>query len=99
MPFGIDLGTTNSSIAWADDAGEVWSLSVRSGREPFDAVIRTMVFDPLGEAIVGERAMQAQVHRPEPFLASFKSKLDKQRLRRDIVERVRRGSRYNPQTQ
>ena len=57
MAFGVDLGTTNSSIAWADDAGEVHSLRVRRGlKDPFDAVERSIVLDPLGDPMIGQEA-------------------------------------------
>jgi hypothetical protein len=90
MAFGIDFGTTNSSVAWADASGLVHSLSVRSGKEPFDAVVRSVVLDPsekFGEAVVGHRAFEAALQRQEAkLLDSFKFKLDKQRLRRTIVQ-------------
>ena len=89
MAFGIDFGTTNSSVAWADAAGQVHSLSVRSGKEPFDAVVRSVVLDPCNEfadPVVGHLAFEAAMQRPDaPFLSSFKHKLDKQRLRRSLV--------------
>ncbi len=95
MPLGVDLGTTNSSIAWVDTDGTVHSLSVRSGKEPFDAVLRTVVLDPTGdEPVVGHRAFEAHASRQEAMLlTSFKPKLDKQRLRRTAVryERVTTG--------
>jgi hypothetical protein len=90
MAFGIDFGTTNSSVAWADSAGQVHSLSVRSGKEPFDAVVRSVVFDPsgqFGDPVVGHRAFEAAAQRANaPLLSSFKFKLDKQRLRESIVQ-------------
>jgi actin-like ATPase involved in cell morphogenesis len=85
VALGVDLGTTNSSIAWSDEGGTVHSLSVRSGKEPFDAVIGSAVLDPLeamGPAVVGRGAFTASEQRPgAPLLYSFKSRLDKQRLR------------------
>ena len=84
MAFGVDLGTTNSSIAWADDAGNVHSLRVRRGlKEPFDAVDRSLVLDPLGEEpVVGGEAETAAALAPEARLVrSFKRRFDKQRLR------------------
>lgn len=97
MAFGVDFGTTNSSVAWADSAGQVHSLSVRSGKEPFDAVVRSVVLDPcgeFGEVVVGHRAFEAATTRAgAPLLSSFKFKLDKQRLRQAVVqiERVATG--------
>src|SRR5436305_10340937 len=101
MAIGIDFGTTNSSVAWADASGQIHSLSVRSGKEPFDAVVRSVVLDPcgkFGEPVVGHRAFEQALQRPQaPFLESFKFKLDKQRLRRSItqIERVTTGD-YDP---
>ena len=88
MALGIDLGTTNSSVAATDDAGTVYSLSVRSGREPFDAVIGSVVFDPLGAAPTIGRASLLAAERSRsdaPLLHSFKPRLEKQRLRRTIT--------------
>jgi hypothetical protein len=104
MAFGIDFGTTNSSVAWADPGGQVHSLSVRSGKEPFDAVVRSIVLDPLatlGDPVVGHLAFEEAVKRGNaPLLSSFKFKLDKQRLRRSLeqVEYVPSGD-YDPVAQ
>lgn len=84
MPFGVDLGTTNSSVAWADSGGDVYSLRVRRGpKEPFDAIERSLVFDPLGpDAYVGDGAETAADRHPgRHVVASFKRRFDKQRLR------------------
>jgi hypothetical protein len=83
MAFGVDLGTTNSSIAWADGAGDVHSLRVRRGlKDPFDSVERSMVLDPLGDPRVGQQARTEAANRPEaPLLTSFKRRFNKQRLR------------------
>jgi Hsp70 protein len=92
MPFGVDLGTTNSSIAWADDEGNVHSLRVRQGpREPFDAVERSLVLDPLGDdPSVGAEAAKDAQYRPEDILVhSFKRRFDKQRLRERRYEVTR----------
>ena len=103
MAFGLDLGTTNSSIAWSDPAGDVHSLSVRSRKEPFDAVVRTVVFDPLeqaGPAVVGDAAFEAAAGRAEPFLTSFKLKLDKQRLRQTVFRyEATKTNEYDPVNQ
>lgn len=92
MPIGIDFGTTNSSIAYSDANGEVWSLRVREQREPFDAVVRTIVFDPIGERHVGASAIERAVaaRNDRPLLRSFKADLDRQKLRKeiDVVETV-----------
>ena len=84
MAFGVDLGTTNSSVAWTDPGGDVYSLRVRRGpKEPFDAVERSLVFDPLGPDIwVGDGAETAADRHPgRHVVASFKRRFDKQRLR------------------
>jgi hypothetical protein len=91
VAFGVDLGTTNSSIAWSDASGQVHSLSVRSGKEPFDAVLRSVVLDPLGrhgDPVVGHLAFGAATSQPQDavLLTSFKVKLDKQRLRESVVQ-------------
>jgi hypothetical protein len=99
MPFGVDFGTTNSSVAWADTAGQVHSLSVRSRTEPFDAVVRSVVLDPcsdFGDPIVGDQAFEDALQRPDaPLLSSFKFKLDKQRLRQSISVYEEVGTGYN----
>jgi hypothetical protein len=83
MPFGVDLGTTNSSIAWADDLGNVHSLRVRSGViEPYPAVERSLVFDPEGDDfVVGQPATAAAMRQGGLLVRSFKRRFDKQRLR------------------
>ncbi len=91
MAFGVDFGTTNSSVAWADPAGDVHSLSVRSSKEPFDAVVRSVVLDPcgkFGEPVVGDLAFEEAAMRSgdAPLLRSFKFKLDQQRLRQSLVQ-------------
>src|SRR5919109_1595594 len=86
MPFGVDLGTTNSSVAWADPTGAVYSLKVRRGpKDPFDAVESSLVLDPEGDPVVGHTALDAWKSRPgTTLLRSFKRKLNKQRLRQGI---------------
>jgi Hsp70 protein len=86
MPFGIDLGTTNSSVAWADSTGAVYSLKVRRGpKDPFDAVESSLVLDPEGDPVIGHTAVDAWKNRPgSTLLRSFKLRLDKQRLRQGI---------------
>lgn len=89
MAFGVDLGTTNSSIAWADPTGAVYSLKVRRGpKEPFDAVERSLVLDPLGiDPVVGHLAEGAPRARADaPLVSSFKRRFDKARLRQARYE-------------
>ncbi len=89
MAFGVDLGTTNSSIAWADPTGVVYSLKVRRGpKEPFDAVERSLVLDPLGHApVVGHLAEGAPRPRADaPLVSSFKRRFDKARLKQARYE-------------
>lgn len=89
MAFGVDLGTTNSSIAWADPTGAVYSLKVRRGpKEPFDAVERSLVLDPLGHApVVGHLAAGSPLPRADaPLVSSFKYRFDKARLRQARYE-------------
>jgi hypothetical protein len=95
MPLGVDLGTTNSSVAWADPNGNVVSLKVRRDygevhpNPPFDSVERSIVLDPLGEEpIVGYGAEGAVRSRETPLIVSFKRRFDKARLRQrryDVV--------------
>ena len=100
MSFGVDLGTTNSSVAWADPAGEVYSLKVRRGpKEPFDAIERSLVLDPLGSSpIVGHLAEGATRRNGEvPLVSSFKRRFDKARLRQLRYELVMTPtSEYDP---
>ena len=100
MPFGIDLGTTNSSVAWADSSGAVYSLKVRRGpKEPFDAVERSLVLDPLGPSpIVGHLAEGAPRRSADtPLVSSFKRRFDKARLRQSRYELVTTSTgEYDP---
>ena len=86
VPLGIDLGTTNSSVAWSDEVGTIHSLSVRSGKEPFDAVIGSVVLDPLsaGSPVVGRSAFIAAETRGGPLLYCSEPRLQKQRLRETV---------------
>jgi hypothetical protein len=89
MPFGVDFGTTNSSVAWSDSGGTVHSLKVRRGpKEPFDAVERSLVFDPLGDSpIVGHLAEGVEgVSTASPLVSSAKRRFDKARLRQSRYE-------------
>lgn len=91
MAFGVDLGTTNSSIAWADPTGDVFSLKVRRDpKEPFDAVERSLVLDPLGQSpVVGHLAEGAVAPGSAALLvSSFKRRFDMPRLRQHGYEVV-----------
>lgn len=91
MPFGIDFGTTNSSVAWADSSGVVHSLKVRRGpKEPFDAVERSIVFDPLGPVPVVGHLAEGQEGQSDsrPLVSSIKPRFDKARLRQSRYEVV-----------
>src|SRR4051794_2252889 len=103
MPFGVDLGTTNSSVAWANSAGDVYSLKVRHGpKEPFDAVERSLVLDPLGSTpIVGHLAEGALRQNGDgPLVSSFKRRFDKARLRQRRYEVITTPtSEYDPVNQ
>jgi hypothetical protein len=100
VALGVDLGTTNSSVAWSDPAGGVHSLKVRRGpKEPFDAVERSLVLDPFGSSpIVGHLAEGAPRSSPDtPLIESFKRRFDKARLRQSRYEIVRtKTSEYDP---
>jgi molecular chaperone DnaK (HSP70) len=54
--LGIDLGTTNSVVATIDDGGQVVILRNALGAEITPSVV---FFEPGGEVIVGEEALQA----------------------------------------
>ena len=103
MPVGVDLGTTNSSVAWADPTGTVYSLKVRQGpKEPFDAVERSLVLDPLGSSpIVGRLAEGApRPNADAPLVSSFKRRFDKARLRQLRYELITTATdEYDPVNQ
>lgn len=105
MPFGVDLGTTNSSIAWTDESGDVFSLRVRRGPvEPFDAIERSIVLDPeADDFVVGQAAVTEAARRRdrEPKLVrSFKRRFDKQRLRQEVYRTTFQNTQdYDPVTQ
>lgn len=85
MALGVDLGTTNSSVAWSDAAGDVVSLKVRQGpKEPFDSVERSLVrlFSDGTTPIVGHTAATSTSAIGDSRLVeSFKRRFDKARLR------------------
>ena len=102
MAFGVDLGTTNSSIAWADQAGTVHSLLVRIGLiEPYDAVERSVVLDPETEDfVVGQNAFTEAARQNSRLVRSFKRRFDKQRLREHRYRAVYQATNdYDPASQ
>ena len=58
---GIDLGTTNSVVAWTDQNGRT---EIIAGPEGSRIVPSVVYFDPEGGIIVGERATQFSVIEP-----------------------------------
>jgi len=66
---GIDLGTTNSVVAWTDQNGRT---EIIAGPEGSRIVPSVVYFDPEGGIIVGERATQFSVIEPTRAARLFK---------------------------
>ena len=66
---GIDLGTSNSAVAFAEEAGAVKVLSDESGYKIHPSVVS---FHPNGGVVVGAPAKQRKVIDPQNTIYSVK---------------------------
>jgi molecular chaperone DnaK len=67
--FGIDLGTTNSVIAYTDPAG---TTEVIAGRDGGRIVPSVVYFPPQGDLVVGAMAREHAITEPERVARLFK---------------------------
>ena len=92
--IGIDLGTTNSCVAVRDPFGGASTVRVAVGpNPPYDTVLRSVVYDPCGSALIGGNAIRRFREAPDaaPYLETFKPQFEEQRLRTTII-REKEGS-------
>ncbi len=66
---GIDLGTTNSVVAWTDQSGRT---EIIAGPEGSRIVPSVVYFEPGGGVVIGERATQFSVIEPTRAARLFK---------------------------
>ena len=69
---GIDLGTTNSVIAWMKDDGTVEVIPNAEGSRITPSVV---AFDKNGQILVGEPAKRQMILNPERTIKSIKRKM------------------------
>ena len=60
-PIGIDLGTSNSAMAWVDEAGRSAMIANAEG----DIITPSVVFFSESEVVVGKNARSAITSHPE----------------------------------
>jgi len=67
--IGIDLGTTNSTVATTDASGVTTTIAGRDGSRVIPSVV---YFDPSGDVVVGQRAKSMAVMEPQRVAMLFK---------------------------
>jgi molecular chaperone DnaK len=70
--IGIDLGTSNSVAAWADELGKVSVIPDRSGNSIHPSVVSFTDGDVVGGLVVGAAAKARKVIDPRNTVYSFK---------------------------
>ena len=87
MKLGIDLGTSNSSIAFLDRiTEELINIKISTGNEPYDSVLRSCAL--LGDKVlIGSIAESEYTKSPSQskFIDSFKPYLNENQLRNSIM--------------
>lgn len=66
---GIDLGTTNSCVAYIDEFGRPVVCRNAEGKPTTPSVV---AIEPDGRAVVGDEAVELGIHRLQPMVAHFK---------------------------
>lgn len=92
---GIDLGTTNSVVAWTDDQGSTEVLTGPDGAR----IVPSVVYFPEndGEVIVGDRGLQYAVLDPHRFARLFKRGMGERTFLPDGSEFVVDGKTWSPE--
>lgn len=93
MRLGIDLGTSNSSVAFYDPIdGVLRNVKVSSGDEPYDSILRSCALMMGDRTVIGSAAEREYRAKPGyDFIPTFKPYLNETQLRRVVV--VRQESR------
>lgn len=92
MKLGIDLGTSNSSVAFFDSiSGEPVNTKVSTGHEPYDSILRSCSLLTGSGVIIGSAAERQYQANPGSgrFISSLKPYLNETHLRRKIGTRQR----------
>ena len=74
-PIGIDLGTSNSAMAWVDESGRSAMIANAEG----EIITPSVVFFSESEVVVGKNARTAITSHPE-MVAQW--------VKRDMVQRT-----------
>lgn len=93
---GIDLGTTNSVVAYVDDAGEAHTIAGRDGAR----IVPSVVWFPQDEALpveVGEAAKQQAVIDPDRVAMLFKRGMGSATFLDTRKPFVARGKEWRPE--
>lgn len=87
MKLGIDLGTSNSSVAIFDRLnGSVTNIKVSTGNEPYDSILRSCALFKGKDIILGARAEREYgANRNNDFITSFKPYLNETHLRKKTI--------------
>ncbi|GLZ42322.1 Hsp70 family protein [Actinokineospora sp. NBRC 105648] len=88
-PFGIDLGTTHSCLAYIDDAGKPVVVRTVNGDETLPSVV---YFEAPGQVTVGKAARNAAVAAPH-----LVSRLVKRKMGRVDAVETYHGRDYRPE--
>ncbi len=89
LAVGIDLGTTNSAIAWLDDLGRPQTLANAEG----DKVTPSAVLVESGDAVVGKEAIKALATEAESVALCAKRELGYRYFRQPLD-----GRQYPPES-
>ena len=81
QPIGIDLGTTNSAVAYIDEDGITQMIPLPTG----EVLTSSVVFFGQGEILVGEEAKRAGRLEPDQFAEAAKRDMGKRHYQRPIL--------------
>ena len=88
MKLGLDLGTSNSSIAFLDKTTrELINVKISTGDEPYDSILRSCALLKSDEVKIGSIAEREYNATPgySKFIHSFKPYLNETHLRKKII--------------
>lgn len=92
MRLGIDLGTSNSSVAFFDRiAGDLSNVKISTGDEPYDSILKSCALLNGAQVKIGSVAEREYRANPNSvFIPTFKPYLNETHLRKAI--NVKKGS-------
>ena len=83
MRLGIDLGTSNTSVAFYDRiAGELSNVKISTGDEPYDSILKSCALLESANVKIGAVAEREYKANPNSlFISTFKPYLNETHLR------------------